>query len=289
MSDEGRAFVKLYSPHRGSTFWLHFAFGDMANAANDYEIRFGDKWLLGEWPGLTPRSVKRGRGELIESGHIEVVDAAHGPGRPSIYRFVFVDHEEMMKATGAKKVPVQKATGAKRVPEQGPKTTEQGPNASIAPYIETEELKEVTAKRTPSAVVPLDGADYLCELLVRAIAHHRGDTRAAPSIKANWRKDMEELLAKGPRERLDRRPLSRDAIKIAIVQIFTVLNVRTEARNGRAGFCWADQVQAPSALLNKWDKIATALNATLGTRVSVVPGVTENDPSMSDLLKQAGA
>lgn len=92
MSDEARDYVKRRSPFTGSTYWLHYVLGDIANKQHGYEIWVTDKTLAEEWP-LSVRSIERGRAELVEGGFLKVLDGVTAPGRPLRYRFVFKGEE----------------------------------------------------------------------------------------------------------------------------------------------------------------------------------------------------
>ena len=90
MSDEGRAYVKEHSPFTGTTFWLHYVLGDLANQQNGYEIWIGDKRLAEEWP-ISVRAIQRGRAQLVEAGYLTLIDERSAPGRPIRYRFEFLN------------------------------------------------------------------------------------------------------------------------------------------------------------------------------------------------------
>jgi hypothetical protein len=94
VSDEARAFVKMHSPYRDSTFWVHYVMADMANAPHNYELYFGDAALMRDWP-FSRSTISRARSQLIADGFLSVVDAASGPGRQIVYRFEFPGHENM--------------------------------------------------------------------------------------------------------------------------------------------------------------------------------------------------
>jgi len=127
MSDEGRAYVKLYSTFTGTTFWVHYVFGDMANAQHRYELFCGDAYIRHEWRALSLRAIKRARAELVASGHLTVIDDRRHAGHPAVYRFEFLGHEEMRKTTGDDLAPVQ-----------GPDRPPAGPDSETCPIIGTE-------------------------------------------------------------------------------------------------------------------------------------------------------
>jgi hypothetical protein len=88
VSDEGRFYVKRYSPFTGSTFWVHYVFGDIANADNNYEIFVSNDYLKGQWP-LSDRAIDRARADLIKAGFLTVL-VKPSPGRRARFRFEFL-------------------------------------------------------------------------------------------------------------------------------------------------------------------------------------------------------
>ena len=101
MSDEGRLYVKQHSPFTGSTFWIHYILGDLANWQHDYELFIGNQRLADEWP-ISLRAVTRAMGELAEQGYLSLVKAP-APGRLATFRFVFKGAEDMARQSGARR------------------------------------------------------------------------------------------------------------------------------------------------------------------------------------------
>ena len=89
MSDEARAYVKKYSPFTNSTFWVHYALADIANAQHDYELWVTDNQLVDEW-ALSIGSIRRAYAELRQAGFLTLIQSA-APGRRAKYRFEFLD------------------------------------------------------------------------------------------------------------------------------------------------------------------------------------------------------
>jgi len=89
MSDEARAYVKKYSPFSNSTFWVHYALADIANAQHDYELWVTDHQLVDEW-ALSIGSIRRAYAELRAGGFLTLIQSA-APGRRAKYRFEFLD------------------------------------------------------------------------------------------------------------------------------------------------------------------------------------------------------
>lgn len=102
----------------------------------------------------------------------------------------------------------------------------------------------------PKGVDP-EQVDALCELLAERVTAHRG-TR--PVISGAWRSDMATLLNSGGAGVADEPPTAEHVARV-INATFDRLNVRSAS-----GFCWADQVRAPSGLRNKWEQLRFALN-----------------------------
>jgi hypothetical protein len=97
MSDEGRDYVKTFSPYRGQTFWLHYVLGDWANAQHDYMLWMSDRTIIREWPVFNRGTLTRSRQELLKGGHLTPIDVGGGPGKPRTYRFEFLGAEHMRK------------------------------------------------------------------------------------------------------------------------------------------------------------------------------------------------
>jgi hypothetical protein len=85
MSDECRSYVKRFSPFTGSTFWVHYAYADIANAQHGYELFVSDRRLTEEWP-FSVRAVERARSELIAAGFLTVIGTS-APGTPQRLKF----------------------------------------------------------------------------------------------------------------------------------------------------------------------------------------------------------
>ena len=100
MSDEGRNYVKAYSPFTGTTFWVHYVLGDLANWQHGYEVFVGNKRLTEEWP-FSLRAVERAMTDLIDGGYLVVVTRP-APGRPVRYRFEFKGADHLARQSGAR-------------------------------------------------------------------------------------------------------------------------------------------------------------------------------------------
>lgn len=93
MSDEARYYVKRFSPFRNSTFWVHYALADIANAQYDYELWVADSVLMSEWP-FSRSSIHNAYSELVDGGFLSIIEQS-APGRRTRYRFEFPEVPEM--------------------------------------------------------------------------------------------------------------------------------------------------------------------------------------------------
>ena len=142
MSNEGRNYVKQYSPFTGSTFWVHYVFGDIANRQHNYEIFIGDKRLMDEWP-FSKRVISRARAELVENGFLTVLDDKSGPGRPIRYRFEFPGQEDGGQI-------------GNRLEEDGGQNGEQRWPKSTASPITNKKEQNTPSRRRPETALPDD-------------------------------------------------------------------------------------------------------------------------------------
>jgi hypothetical protein len=92
VSDEGRLYVKKFSPFTGSTFWLHYIFGDIANKDHDYEIFISNETIKRQWP-FSDRSIDRGRSDLAKDRFVTTL-VKPSPGVQARYRFNFIEVPE---------------------------------------------------------------------------------------------------------------------------------------------------------------------------------------------------
>lgn len=91
MSDEGRYYVKQYSPYTDSTFWVHYAFGDLANHGNGYELWMTNEAIREQWPALSVRAIRKARQQLVDDGFLETIESSSYRGHAASYRFIFAD------------------------------------------------------------------------------------------------------------------------------------------------------------------------------------------------------
>lgn len=188
MSDVGRFYVKRYSPYTGSTFWVHYAFGDIANLDNDYLIFASNDYLKLQWP-LSDRAIDRARAQLLEDGFMtEVVKPARG--RRARYRFEFpVVPEtgrclELTVALREFPTPANLATDSNACQKGGQRL----PKARTTPLIGT--------KENSPASTDVDAVEKsLTEALRRACGW--APDRNTPSSAKSLREAVAELLCEG--------------------------------------------------------------------------------------------
>lgn len=104
--------------------------------------------------------------------------------------------------------------------------------------------------------------EELCTLLADLITAHSSNR---PKISAQWRKDMDLLVRRGPLDFEMPAKWGADRVENGMRRIFTELTV------ARGGFCWADVVQSPGGLRKNWAKIAIAF------RPQPAPGARDPD------------
>lgn len=116
---------------------------------------------------------------------------------------------------------------------------------------------EPSVQPKPKTQSAPEGADpvieALCNELATRIAAHE-QTAGKPIVTERWHKDMRLLVERGPLGRKPADPFPPERIMRALDVIFTRLN----EPSGNPAFCWADQVQSPTALRKHLPKIALA-------------------------------
>jgi hypothetical protein len=116
----------------------------------------------------------------------------------------------------------------------------------------------IATARAPRLFEAPTVADLLCDELADSIAQFRnGSHGGRPKVTKRWRDDMRLLLERGPIGDAAPAPLSVDKIRGCIAYVFTEL----AEPEGSSTFCWAAQVQSPSALRRHWWKIRVAAMA----------------------------
>jgi hypothetical protein len=142
VSDEGRDYVKRYSPFTGTTFWFHYVMGDLCNKQNDYELFIGDKKLMAEWP-FSRRAIVRARAELVEAGFLDLVERSI-PGREVRYRFEFPDVPRNGRQIGARSSHAKSESNGRQIggdrtpkPRSSPLTNRSGTEEELTKTVAT--------------------------------------------------------------------------------------------------------------------------------------------------------
>jgi hypothetical protein len=97
--------------------------------------------------------------------------------------------------------------------------------------------------------------EQLCTALADAVGRYRdGAQGGRPKITATWHRDMRLLLERGPLGADQAVAIEPKRVAACIAVVFTEL---ADPQSG-SGFCWAKNVQSPSALRRHWWKIYEA-------------------------------
>lgn len=146
--------------------------------------------------------------------------------------------------------------------------SDEGPGKPATWCIAGQETKpstvEVAVVKRTSTVAKLErreDAEKLCGLLAKCIGMHRNG--AEPKVTPTWIRDMGALLQYGPKGQRQAKRQPQEVAR-AIEIIFTK---KAEPRNG---FCWADHIQSPSGLREKWHKIGLDRELKLPTDTAIV-------------------
>lgn len=170
-------------------------------------------------------------------------------------------------------------------------TSDHGDRAGTPVDNPTTQPETSATPEAPTDAAPSAEVEQLCSQLADAVERYRdGAQGGRPKVNAAWRRDMRLLVERGPLgvEKARGVPVHRVADCIRVV--FTEL-----ADPGASGFCWAAQVQSPSALRRHWWKLYEAAVA-LRRRVSAgkmaplvraVNGGAEPEPLAEVIARQA--
>ena len=183
--------------------------------------------------GVTDRSVRNYQKELTEAGWLTV---EHRSGTSSLYWL--------------EEVPRNPTTGGIGSPPPGgsepgfrqPRTTYPEPTNKTSTDVET-------SPAPPPAKEYPDEVHMLCTVLADAVEAHRGGER--PKVSAQWLKDMDLLIRRGPLGLAEPEQLGAGKVQGAIAFVFSEL----ASPQGGNGFCWADQVRSPGALRRHYSRI----------------------------------
>lgn len=195
-----------------------------------------------EVTGLSRDQVKRALLRLVGGDHLESRKGGDDPRDQTLeYRL----HPESALCIGRNR-PTPQGESARGTRAESPSV----------PLLE-EEL-EVTQDLVPAGA---DDAARLCEHLAQRIFEHRGKY---PKQNAAWLRDADLLLRRGELGVADPEPWSLRQAVVAIDAVFDLL----ATPQGSGGFCWADQVQSPGGLRQKWGQIELQARRAVGRHKS---------------------
>jgi hypothetical protein len=147
MSVEAQTYVKLISPFRNTTWWVHYLLAGVANYNHGYELFWRVDQMIEEWPVLTERTLDRARAQLVEGGYLEQTGWP-SPGKVARYRFVFKGCESLaighVSQNGTRETGSHvRQNGTRHVRQNGGRTSAK--MADVEPLVlltESKELKE---------------------------------------------------------------------------------------------------------------------------------------------------
>jgi hypothetical protein len=216
VSDEARAYVKQFSPYRNSTFWVHYALADIANAQHGYELWVADDHLMAEWP-FSRSSIHSAYSELVRAGFLTVIEAAQ-PGRRTRYRFEFIEVEEARPCPMSSKVRTTSGLGSSKVRTTSSKVWNQDL------YIEQKET-ELSRDEIFDALIEVCGLNAK-----RLTASARGPlNRAVKELRAvGATEDSIRAAAKAYRKKWPEMAISPSAVSKHYAAFSTLKAVRTQ-------------------------------------------------------------
>jgi hypothetical protein len=251
MSGQATGWVLRYGPKDRAKRAVLLTIADAAN--RDGEHAHPGVTAMVEGSLYSRPTVLRHVAEMVEEGWLVIEQQGGGRGRATVYAIPGVKRSQDETVS-----PPERSHSATETVSSEPETvSQQGPDQ---PERVHNGLSTVTTNGTTSVAASDDATqgmvEELCKLLADAIAEH-GAAKVKPAVTATWRKDMSLLLRRGPAKIATPGPLDPERVARAIAVLFSELNVP----QGSSGFCWADQVQSPTALRKHWNSIANAARA----------------------------
>lgn len=216
-------------------------------------------------------AVRSGLRELREAGYITTETVTEAPGRLAGRRMVV--HAEPHTGEDPDRSKTDRLE-TDRSAAAGVVTTE---------VATTDEATEPISSATPSApadATPSAEVIQLCTQLADAVERYRdGAQGARPKVTKAWHRDMRLLLERGPLG-------AKQAVAVSAARVADCIRVTfTELADpqGSSGFCWASNVQSPSALRRHWWKLYEAAVAgrrrsQSGKLAAVSRAVTGDEP-----------
>lgn len=150
--------------------------------------------------------------------------------------------------------PGAESTGTGQPPDSDDTTT----GHSVRAEPDREEPQPQTPLSSAPSAPAEDAAStevqQLCTALADAVERYRdGAQGGRPKITGKWLKDMRLLLERGPLGADKAVAIEPERVAACIAVVFREL-----AEPSGSGFCWAKNVQSPSALRRHWWQIYTA-------------------------------
>jgi hypothetical protein len=112
-----------------------------------------------------------------------------------------------------------------------------------------------TTPPAPADAAPSEEVQQLCSQLADAVERYRdGAQGGRPKVTKAWERDMRLLLERGPLGAEQARAVPAHRVEACIAVVFREL---ADPQPG-SGFCWAKNVQSPSALRRHWWQLYAA-------------------------------
>lgn len=221
--------------------------------------------------------VRRTIAKLMEDTWVEQTEQP-GPGKAAEYRVLMEARDNA--AHSARRSDVPPEGNAAHTPREQ-RANSAHPDAR-RPEVEAIGSNYVNgnANGVAAGATTVSEAAALCTLLADRVEQHRG---ARPKITAQWAKDMDLLVRRGPTEWDKPVELAPAYVAKMINGIFDVL-----AEHDAKGFCWADQVRSPGALRRHWDACQLAGKTKRnGASAKPRPGRDSDQRSLEELMHEA--
>jgi hypothetical protein len=180
--------------------------------------------LLAETLGVSVDTVDRARTELVAVGALSTVERYHEGGNRAANEWLLVFDQPQICG-----YPQPQNSG-------DPGRTDAATLAADLRRQENETSLVDTSsfESAGTAVAALDEVSELCRYLAEKITTHRGDHYKPKWQLASWRKEMADLIEKGP-PFVEPEPISPERVRAGIDFLFTVL----ATPEGPNHFCWA--------------------------------------------------
>src|ERR1035437_120513 len=218
-----QSWVELHSPYTGGAYATHLIIAGIVNPDHNYEL-WVNRSALAKRCHTSIETLRRQIEQMAEDGWLELLRLGGGRGNITLYRFI---------RKGDQNEPVYE--------------TETG--SQLIPFSENDCLS--LKKESKPIVGGASDVTDLCEYLSRRVGEYHGGPSRRPKIIPRWTKDMDLLLRLGPSGLATPQSIKPAIVHRAIAYIFDEL-----AEPNGGGFCWANNIQSPGKLREKWFKLA---------------------------------